>query len=31
MQVAYRSRRSELGPGIELSQANFYSAGLSAG
>ncbi len=31
VQVAYRSRRSELGPGIELGQANFYSAGLGAG
>jgi len=29
--VAYRSRRSGLGPGIGLGQANFYSAGLGAG
>jgi len=30
-QVAYRSHRSELSSDIELSQANFYSAELSAG
>ncbi len=31
VQVVYRSCRSELSSDIELSQANFYSAELSAG